>query len=95
VRRPAVEFAGERHGVDGEIAQRVGRSRGIDRGRGAGVAQVVPHDMAPAACEGRAQCVGPGQHGGAAREQHERCRRVAEVLDSERDAVGLNRRHRA
>jgi hypothetical protein len=28
-------------------------------------------------------------------EQHERRRRVAEVLDSERDAVGLNRRHRA
>jgi hypothetical protein len=51
--------------------------------------------MAPAACEGRAERVGPGEHGGAAREQHERRCRVAEVLDPERDAIGLDRRHHA
>ena len=33
VRRPVVEFAGERRGVGGEIAQRVRRSLGIDGGR--------------------------------------------------------------
>ena len=95
VRRPVVEFAGERRGVGGEIAQRVRRSLGIDGGRGAGVAQVVPHDVAPAARERLAERIGPGEHGRAAREQDEWRRRVAEVLDPERDAVRLDRRHHA
>ncbi|GAB3169165.1 hypothetical protein GCM10027259_00160 [Micromonospora palomenae] len=51
--------------------------------------------MAPAARERLAECVGPGEHGRAAREQNERRRRVAEVLDPERDAVRLDRRHHA
>jgi len=95
VRRPVVEFAGERRGVGGEIAQRVRRSLGIDGGRRTAVAQVVTHDVAPAAGERLAERVGPGEHGRAAREQNERRRRVAEVLDPERDAVGLDRRHEA
>ena len=95
VRRPVVEFAGERRGVGGEIAQRVRRRLGIDGGRRAGIAQVVAHDVAPAARERLAERVGPGEHGRAAREQNERRRRVAEVLDPERDAVRLDRRHRA
>src|ERR687891_1577937 len=45
--------------------------------------------------ESRAERVGPGEHGRAAREQHEQRRRVAEVLDPERDAVRLDRRHHA
>ena len=93
VRRAVVERAGERRGVRGEIAQRVRRRLGIDGGRRAGVAQVVAHDVAPAARERRAEGVGPGEHGRAAREQAERRRRVAEGLDPERDAVGLDRRH--
>jgi hypothetical protein len=95
VRRPVVEFAGERRGVGCEIAQRVRRSIGIDGGRRAGIAQVVAHDVAPAARKRRAEPIGPGEHGRAAREQNERRRRVAEVLDPERDAVRLNRRHEA
>ena len=95
LRRPVVEFAGERRGVSGEIAQRVGRSRGIDGGRRAGIAQVVPRDVAPAARERRAEPVGPGQHGRGACEQHERRRRVADVLDPEGDAVRFDRRHHA
>ena len=95
VRRPVVELAGERRGVGGKIAQRVRRSLGIDGGRRAGIAQVVPHDVAPAARERRAERVGPGEHGRATREQNERRRRVAEVLDPERDAVRLDRRHHA
>jgi len=51
--------------------------------------------VAPAARERLAERVGPGQHGRAAREQNERRRRVAEVLDPERDAVRLDRRHHA
>ena len=92
VRRPVVEFAGERRGVGCKIAQRVCRSLGIDGGRRAGIAQVVPHDVAPTARERLAERVGPGEHGRAAREQNERRRRVAEVLDPERDAVRLDRR---
>jgi hypothetical protein len=95
VRRPVVEFAGERRGIGCEIAQRVRRSLGIDGDRRAGIAQVVPHDVAPAARERLAERVGPGEHGRAAREQNERRRRVAEVLDPERDAVRLDRRHHA
>ena len=95
VRRPVVEFAGERGGIGCEIAQRVRRSLGIDGDRRAGIAQVVPHDVAPAARERLAERVGPGEHGRAAREQNERRRRVAEVLDPERDAVRLDRRHHA
>ena len=95
VRRPLVELAGKRRSVSREIAKRVRRSRGIDRGRLAGVAQVVAHDVAPAARERLAQLVGPGEHGRAAREQNEWRRRVAEVLDPERDAVRLDRRHHA
>jgi hypothetical protein len=41
VRRPVVEFAGERRGVGCEIAQLVRRSLGIDGGRRTAVAQVV------------------------------------------------------
>ena len=95
VRRPVVEFARERCGVGCEIAQLVRRSLGIDGGRRTAVAQVVPHDVAPAAGERHAERVGPGEHGRAAREQNKRRRRVAEVLDPERDAVRLNRRHEA
>ena len=95
VRRPVVELAGERRGVGCKIAQRVRRSLGIDGGRRTGIAQVVPHDVAPAARERLAERVGPGEHGRAAREQNERRRRVAEVLDPERDAVRLDRRHHA
>ena len=95
VRRPVVEFAGERGGIGCEIAQRVRRCLGIDGDRPAGIAQVVPHDVAPAARESLAERVGPGEHGRAAREQNERRRRVAEVLDPERDAVRLSRRHHA
>jgi hypothetical protein len=51
VRRPVVEFAGERRGVGCEIAQRVRRSIGIDGSRRARIAQVVAHDVAPAARE--------------------------------------------
>jgi hypothetical protein len=46
-----------------------------------------------AAREGLAERVGPGEHGRAAREQNERRRRLAEVLDAERDAIGFDRRH--
>jgi hypothetical protein len=95
VRRPVVESAGERHGVGCEIAQRVRGSVGIDGGRRAAVAQVVSDDVASAARECRAERVGPGEHGGAAREQDERLRRLAEVLDPERDPVDLDRRHAA
>jgi hypothetical protein len=95
VRRPAVEFAGERRGVAGEISQRVRRSLRVDGGRGARIAQVVPQDVAPAARERRAERVGPGEHGRAACEQNERRRRLAEVLDPERHAVRLDRRHHA
>ena len=54
---------------------------------------MVPHDVASAARERLAERVGPGEHGRAAREQNERRRRVAELFDPERDAVGLDRRH--
>jgi hypothetical protein len=47
----------------------------------------------PAAARERlAERVRPGEHGRAAREQNERRRRLAEVLDPERDTVGLDRR---
>jgi hypothetical protein len=45
VRRPVVEFAGQCCGVGCEIAQRVRGCLGIDDGRRAAVAQVVPHDV--------------------------------------------------
>jgi hypothetical protein len=51
--------------------------------------------VASAARERLAERVGPGEHGRAAREQHERRRRVAEVLDPERDPGRLDRRHHA
>jgi hypothetical protein len=95
VRRPVVEFPGERCGVGCKIAQRVRRSIGMDGGRRAGIAQVVAHDVAPAARKRRAERVGPGEHGRAAGEQNERRRHVAEALDPERDAVRLDRRHEA
>src|SRR5918994_660507 len=95
VRRPVVEFAGERRGIGCEIAQRVCRSFGINGDRRAGIARVLPHDVAPAARERLAERLGPGEHGRAAREQNERGRRVAEVLEPERDAVRLDRRHHA
>ena len=44
--------------------------------------------------ERRAERVGPGEHGRAAREQNERRCRVAEVLDPERDAIRVDRGHR-
>jgi len=91
MRRPVIEFAGERRGVGCEITQRVCRSLRIDGRRRAAVAQVVPHDVTPAAGERLAERVGPGEHGRAAREQNERRRCVAEVLDPERDAVCLRR----
>jgi hypothetical protein len=95
VRQPIVELAGERRGVGCEIAQRVRRSRGIDGGGRTGIAQVVPHGVAPTARERLAERVGPGEHRRAAREQDERRRRVAEVLDPERDAPSIDRRHHA
>ena len=95
VRRSVLELAGEGRGVGCEITQCVLRSLGIDRGRGTAVAQVVAHDVTIAARERLAERVGPGEHGRGAREQNERRRRVAEVLDPERDAVCLDRRHDA
>ena len=85
--RPVVESAGEGGGVGGEFAQRVRRRLGIDGRRRAGVAQVVAHDVTSAASEGLAQRVGPGQHRRAARQQHERRCRIAEVLHPEPDAL--------
>ncbi len=91
--RPVVEFAGERRGVGCKIAQRVRRSLGIDSDRRTGIAQVVSHDVAPAARERLAERVGPREHGRATRAKNERRRRVTEVLDPERDSVRLDRRH--
>jgi hypothetical protein len=92
MRRSLAESAGERGGVGGEVAQRIGRRLGVD-GRGcAGVAQVVAHNVTSAASERRAERVGPGQHGRATREQQEGCRRITEVLDPKRDAVGCAER---
>jgi hypothetical protein len=93
VRQPVVEFAGKRRGVGCKMTQRVRRSLGIDSGRRAGIAQVVSHDVSPAARERHAERVGPGEHGRAACEQNQRRRRVTEVLDPERDSVRLDRRH--
>jgi hypothetical protein len=95
VRRPVVEFAGQGRSVGGKIAQLVRGGLGIDGGRRSGIAQVVPHDVAPAVRERLAERVGPGEHGGGAREQNERRRRVAEVLDREGDSVRLDRGHHA
>jgi len=91
--RPVVEFAGECRGIGGKIAQGVRRRHGIDSDRRTGIAQVIPHDVTTAAREGLAERVGPREHGRAARAKNERRRRVAEVLDAERDAVRLDRRH--
>jgi hypothetical protein len=88
VRGPVVESAGERGGIGGEIPQRVPRRLGVDGRRRAGVAQVVAHDVTSAASERLAERVGPGEHGRAAREQHEGRCRIAEVLDPERDTAG-------
>jgi hypothetical protein len=93
VRRSLVEPSGERRGVGREIAQRVRRPLGIDGRRCPRVAQVVAHDVAPAARELLAERVGPREHRRAAREQHERRRRVPEALDPDRDPVRLDRRH--
>jgi hypothetical protein len=95
VRRPVVEFVGQCCGVGGKITQRVRGCLGIDDGRCAAVAQVVPHDVTSAARERLAERVGPGEHGRAAREQDQRPPGLAEVLDAERNAVGLDRRHEA
>jgi len=93
--RPVVEFTGECRGVGGKIAQCVRRRLGINGDRRTGIAQVIPHDVTPAAREGFAERVGPREHGRATRAKNERRRRVAEVLDAERDAVRLDRRHHA
>ena len=95
VRRPVVEFAGECCGVGGEIAQCVRRRLGINSDRRPGVAEVVPHDVTPAARQGLAKGVGPREHGRATRAQNERRRRVTEVLNAEGDAVRLDRGHHA
>jgi hypothetical protein len=95
VRWPVVEFAGQCRGVGGKITQRVRGCLGIDDGRRAAVAQVVPHDVTSAARERLAERVGPGEHSRAAREQDQRRRRLAELLDAERDAIGLDRHHEA
>jgi hypothetical protein len=95
VRRPVVEFARERCGVGCEIARRVRGCLGIDDGRRAAVAQVVPHDATSAARKRLAERIGSREHRRAAREQDQRRRRLAEVLDAERDAIGLDRRHEA
>jgi hypothetical protein len=95
VRRSVVEFAGQRCGVGGKITQRVRGCLGIDDGRHAAVAQVVPHDVTSAAREPLAERVGPREHRRAPREQNQRRRRLAEVLDAERDAIDLDRRHEA
>ena len=93
MRRPIVEFTGERCGVVREVAQGVGRSLGVDRGRCTGVAQVVPHDVAPTARQRLAERGGPGEHGRAAHEQYQRRCGLAEVFDPELDTVRLDRRH--
>jgi len=48
-----------------------------------------------AARERLAERVGPGEHSRAAREQDQRRRRLAELLDAERDAIGLDGHHEA
>jgi len=93
VRWPVVEFAGERGGIGCEIAQRVRRRLGIDGGRRTGIAQVVPHDVMAAVRERLAERVRPREHSRSAREENERRRRIAEVLDPERHAVRLDGRH--
>jgi len=95
VRRPVVKPASQCRGIGCEITQCVSRSRGIDGGRRTAVAEVVPHDVTPAAGECLAQCVGPGEHGRSAHEQDERCRRITDVPDAERDAVRFHSRQEA
>jgi hypothetical protein len=77
VRRPVIELAGECRSVGCKITQRVRRRLGIDGDRRTGIAQVIAHDVTPAARERFAECVGPGGHGRATRAQNERRRRVA------------------
>ncbi|MGH3687212.1 MAG: hypothetical protein ACRDRU_06905 [Pseudonocardiaceae bacterium] len=72
--------------------QRRERVRVIERGD---LGDHSAHDMTSPARERLAECVGPREHGHAAREQDERRRRRAEVLDPGCDAVGLHRRHEA
>jgi hypothetical protein len=93
VRRPVIELAGECRSVGGKITQRVRRRLGIGGDRRTGIAQVIAHDVTPAARERLAERVGPRQHGRATRAQNERRRRVAEVRDAKRDAVRLDCRH--
>jgi hypothetical protein len=59
----------------------IGRRLGVDGRRCVGVAQVVAHDVTPAAGVRRAERVGPGQHGRATRDQDEGRRRSTQVLD--------------
>jgi hypothetical protein len=92
VRRAVVELTGERCGVGPQVAQGVRRRLGVDSGRRTSIAQVVPHDVAPAARQLLAELVGPGEQGRAAGEQHQPIPGIAEVLDPERDAVRLDRR---
>lgn len=93
---PVVESAGEGRGIGGKVAKRVRRRLGINRRRRAGVTQVIAHGMTAAASKRLAERFGPGEHGWAAREQHERRCRITEVLEPERDTVGraerVNRR---
>jgi hypothetical protein len=56
VRRPVVEFAGERRGVGCKVAQRVRRSLGIDGGRRAGIA---PRASASQSASGQESMVVP------------------------------------
>jgi hypothetical protein len=49
--------------------------------------------VTPAARDCLAELVGPRKHRRAAYAEDERRRRVAELLDSERDAVRLDRHH--
>ena len=59
VRRPDIELAGECRSVGGKITQRVRRRLGIDGDRRTGIAQVIAHDVTPAARERLAERVGP------------------------------------
>jgi len=93
VRRPVIELAGECRSVGCKITQRVRRRLGIDGDRRTGIAQVIAHDVTPAARERLAERIGPREHGRATRAQNERRRRVAEVRDAKRDAVRLDCRH--
>lgn len=84
----STERANERRRVGGEIAERVAGRLWIDGGRAPAVAQVVPHHPTSADGESFAESVRPGEHRGAADEQHKRIGIATEALHAEFNAVG-------